>query len=149
MRRKLNKNSQISTFGFQCRKNIERWLKICTSCLVSSQNLPRDDGHFFDIFLLMMATSAGNKDSWKKHGCAVLDSLKSAGREARGTYKYSTLMIKSSLWIHKIVSFLLFCFSAAALHVLLSPSLDLKLTDANDQEALYYAHVQAWSQDSL
>jgi len=41
-----------------CRKNIEWWLKICTSYLVYSQiwlSFLRDDGHIFYISLWMIA----------------------------------------------------------------------------------------------
>jgi len=52
----------------ECSKNIGQWLKICTSYLVYSQtslNLPRDDHHFFYMFLWMI-TMTINKNSLRK-----------------------------------------------------------------------------------
>jgi hypothetical protein len=50
------KNWYFKVLGFHCvAKNIDGWLKICTLFLVCSQmwlHLPRDNRHFFYIFLL-------------------------------------------------------------------------------------------------
>jgi hypothetical protein len=66
-----SKNFQIFVFGFQCvAKDMEGWLKFCTSYMVYSHiwlNLPKNDGHFFYIFLLMIVTLAKNKKPQKKH----------------------------------------------------------------------------------
>jgi hypothetical protein len=63
-----SKNCQISIFGFQwLAKSTQGWLKISTSCLVSSQiwvnHLPSDHGHFFDIFLQMIMVFGNNSES--------------------------------------------------------------------------------------
>jgi hypothetical protein len=55
-----DKIHQISIFGFRCvAMNTKGWLKICASYMVYTQiwlNLFKDDSHFFNIFLCMIAT---------------------------------------------------------------------------------------------
>jgi len=66
-----NSNLQIRTFSFLlCSQNIVGWLKIFIVFLAYSHtwlNLLRDDGHFFYVFLPMVASLTINKTPWKKH----------------------------------------------------------------------------------
>jgi len=51
-------------------QSIEVWLNICPSYLVYCQirlNVPRDDPHFFYIFLLMITTLVASKICIRKH----------------------------------------------------------------------------------
>ncbi len=57
-REKISKNCHIFVFGFLCTtKIIKGLLNFCKAKMVYSHiwlHLPRDDDHFFDIFLWMM-----------------------------------------------------------------------------------------------
>jgi len=83
---KNSKIFQISIFGFQCvAKDMEGWFKFDTSYMVYSHiwlNIPKNDCHFFYIFLLMIVTLAKKRNPQKKH-CL--------------TCKLNSLVTKSSL----------------------------------------------------
>jgi hypothetical protein len=70
-KKKFKKKIKTSNFiNLHCvAENIKGWLKICTLFLFYNLiwlNLPKDNGHFFYIFLWMMATLATNKKFLKR-----------------------------------------------------------------------------------
>ncbi len=69
MKKKMVKVSSFLYLVFPCvAQNVERWLNILISYMVYSQiwlNLPKDDCHFFYIFLQMTASLVTNKNSFK------------------------------------------------------------------------------------
>ncbi len=55
---------------YDIAQSIEGWLNICPSYLVYCQiwlNVPRDDPHFFNIFLWMITTLVASKICVRKH----------------------------------------------------------------------------------